>query len=244
MKKVLAACVFLAIVPTAFSQELNFTNCTNCWNPDSLGNHRVILVFTNSGKYAKAIIPWRRRDEDPQYKRIIIEDAKTGQRILNVKAATLNREYGEIYFEPVSGTGMYYVYYMPYKNEGRSNYPRGIYLKPDTTASADWFNGLNSNSNIPLAAVKEIQSVDSFNTFYPMEIIATKKETEQIIQKNKAEPYLIFPEDRLHSIRMTNDLPQRWIETGPKNDFKGESFERRKFCFSVGGICFAEILKM
>ncbi|HWH62818.1 MAG TPA: glycoside hydrolase domain-containing protein, partial [Ginsengibacter sp.] len=171
MKKVLAACVFFAIVQTAFSQELNFTNCTNCWNPDSLGNHRVVLEFGTRSKYAKAFIAWRRRDEDPQDKRIIIEDAKTGQRILNVKTATLNREYGEIYFEPVSGTGTYYVYYMPYKNEGRSNYPRGIYLRPDTTASAVWLRGLNTNGSIPSASVKEMQSIDSFNTFYPMEII-------------------------------------------------------------------------
>jgi hypothetical protein len=150
MKKVLSPFIFLSIISSAFSQELKFTNCTNCWDPDSLGNHRVVLGFTYSGSYAKAVIPWRRRDENPQDKRIIIEDAKTQQRILNVNTGTLNRESGEIYFEPVSGKGTYYVYYMPYKNEGRSNYPKGVYLKPDTTASDEWLNGLNNNSHIPL----------------------------------------------------------------------------------------------
>ena len=137
MKKGLLGFTFLFLCSTVFSQELSFTNCTSCWNPDSLGNHRVVLQFYNTGKYAKAIIPWRRRDENPQDKRIIIEDAKTQQRILNVKSGTLNREFGEIYFEPVSGPGIYYVYYMPYKNEGRSNYPKGVYLKPENTASQD-----------------------------------------------------------------------------------------------------------
>jgi len=235
MKKILAACIFFSIVSPAFSQELNFTNCTNCWNPDSLGNHRVVLVFTNSGRYAKAIIPWRRRDENPQDKRIIIEDAKTQQRILNVKAGTLNREYGEIYFEPVSGSDTYYLYYMPYKNEGRSNYPKGIYLKPDTTASAEWLNGLNTNSNIPLATVWEMQSIDEFNSFYPMEVIATKDETEQLIQKNKSEAYLIFPEDRMNSIRMTDDLPQRWIERKPGNPWSGTTSIGENFAFQLGG---------
>lgn len=234
MKKVLAAFIFFCIVSTAFSQELKFTNCTNCWNPDSLGNHRVVLVFDKQGKYAKAIIPWRTRDEDPQDKRIIIEDAKTKRRVLNVKTCMLDRESVEIYFEPVSGAGIYYAYYMPYKNEGRSNYPKGIYLKPDTTASAEWLNSLNTFSNIPLASVKEMQSIDSFNTFYPMEIIATKAETERLIQKNKSQSYLIFPEDRLHSIRMTNDLPQRWIENGPKNNFKGEALKGENFAFQLG----------
>ena len=234
MKKVFLAIVFLLACINLFSQEVPYTNCTNCWNADSLGNHRIVLNFNGEGKYTKAVIPWRRRDNDPQNKRIIIEDAKTKQKILNIKAATLNREYGEIYFEPASGSGIYFVYYMPYKNEGRSNYPKGVYLKPDTTASVEWLNALNSTGNIPLAEVKEFQSIDAFNTFYPMEVIATKNETDSLIQKNKPSAYLIFPEDRLHSIRMTNDIPRRWIESGSKNIFEGESLKGENFAFQLG----------
>lgn len=234
MKKELLAFVFLLTGMAAFSQEIPYTICTNCWNPDSLGNHRVVITFSGSSKVAKAIIPWRRRDDEPENKRIIIEDAKTQQRILNVKSGTLNRESSEIYFELVSGAGTYYVYYMPYKNEGRSNYPIGVYLKPDTTASSDWLRELNAQKNIPTATVKEFQSIDSFNTFYPMEIIATKDETESLIQKNKSQAFLIFPEDRLHSIRMTNDLPQRWIESGAKNNFKGNASKGENFAFQLG----------
>ena len=116
MKKILSAFIFFCIISSAFSQELKFTNCINCWNPDSLGNHRIVLVFANSGKYAKAVILWRRSDEDPQDKKIIIEDAKTKQRISNINTGMLSRESVEIYFEPVSGGGTYFVYYMPYKN--------------------------------------------------------------------------------------------------------------------------------
>ena len=234
MKKELLLIIFFFLGIHLFAQELTYNNCTGCWNPDSLGNHRVVLSVSSSGKYARVNITWRRRDEDPKNKRIIIEDAKTARRILNVKSGNLNRESGEIYFEPVSGSGTYYVYYMPYKNEGRSNYPKGVYLKPDTSASAEWLNGLNTSKHIPLATVKELQSIDSFNTFYPMEIIATRKETMQLIQKNKSQPWLIFPEDRLHSIRMTNDLPQRWIENGPKNNFKGEALKGENFAFQLG----------
>jgi hypothetical protein len=86
----------------------------------------------------------------------------------------LNRELGEVYFEPLSGTGDYYVYYMPYKNEGRSNYPKGVYLKTENTASAEWLNMLKSVKKMPTASVKEIQSINSFNSFYPMEVIAIK----------------------------------------------------------------------
>ena len=232
MKKGFFALLFFVSCVNAFSQKLSFTTCKNCWNPDSLGNHRVVLAFASSGKYAKAIIPWRRRDRNPQDKRIIIQDAKTKQKILNIKTGILNRESGEIYFEPVSGAGIYYVYYMPHKNEGNSNYPKGIYFSPDTTASQEWLSGLNTGS--PLAVVKEIQSIDSFNTFYPMEIIATKEETEQLREKNRYASYLIFPEDREHSIRMVNDLPKRWIANGPKNYFNSTASKGENFAFQLG----------
>jgi hypothetical protein len=234
MKRVLFVLVLLLSGITAFSQGIPYTNCTNCWLPDSLGNHRVVLVFNGTGKTAKAIIPWRRRDFDPQNKRIIIQDAATSQKVNNVKTGTINREYGEIYFEPISGKGTYYVYYMPYKNEGRSNYPRGVYLKPEATASTDWLNTLSSTNNVPLAQVKEFQSIDAFNTFYPMEVIATKAETDQLLDKHKTESFLVFPEDRIYSIRMTTDLPQRWIERGPRSSYDADADRGENFSFQLG----------
>ena len=112
---------------------------------------------------------------------------------------------------------------MSYKNEGRSNYPRGVYLTPDTTASAEWLGSIGNEKNIPLAKLIEIQSADSLNNFYPMEVIATAEETKQLLQKHTGDDYLVFPEDRLHPVKMINDLSQRWIETGEKNNFAGEA---------------------
>ena len=85
---------------------------------------------------------------------------------------------------------------MPYKNEGRSNYPKGVYLKPENTASEKWLNSITNTKDFPSAKVARFGSINAFNSFDPMEIIATKKETEQLIQQNKNEPFLIFPEDR------------------------------------------------
>jgi hypothetical protein len=234
MKRKLFTLILLFAGIAAYAQDIPYTNCPKCWLPDSLGNHRVVLAFNGTGKIAKAIIPWRRRDNDPQNKRIIIEDATTHQKVTNVKSGAINREYGELYFEPVSGKGEYYVYYMPYKNEGRSNYPRGVYLKPENTASADWLNTIDGNNNIPSATVKEFQSIDAFNSFYPMEVIATKDETNRLIEKHNGEKFLIFPEDRLNSIRMVNDLPKRWIDRGPQDNFNGEAARGENFAFQLG----------
>jgi hypothetical protein len=232
MKKHFFALVFLFAGFAAYAQKIPYTNCKNCWVADSLGNHRVVLTFNGTGKAAKVIIPWRRRDTDPGDKRIIIQDARTQQKITNVKPGTINRESGELIFEPTSGKGTYYVYYMPYKNEGRSNYPKGVYLKPENTASAAWLNNLGKN--IPQASVKEFQSVDAFNSFYPMEVIATKAETDALISKHQTEPFLVFPEDRLNSIRMTKDLPQRWIVAGPQNKYTAVAQRGEHFAFQLG----------
>jgi hypothetical protein len=234
MKKESLFFIFLFLSVASFAQKIPYTNCNECWNADSLGNHRVVIDFRGNGSLAKVTIPWRRRDYHPELKRIIVQDAQTGRKVLNIKSGTLNREYGEIYFEPVSGKGIYYVYYMPYKNEGRSNYPKGVYLKPDVTASTGWLNALSADNNIPAATVKEFQSIDSFNTFYPMEVIATKEETDQLIQKNKSEAFLIFPEDRLHSIRMTDDLPERWIKKERNNSFMDTAMKGENFAYQLG----------
>jgi hypothetical protein len=232
MKKQLFALILLLPAFAAQAQKIPYTNCKNCWVPDSLGNHRVVLTFNGTGKAAKVIIPWRRRDNDPENKRVIIEDAKTKQKVTNVKLGAITRESGEVVFEPTSGKGTYFVYYMPYKNEGRSNYPRGIYLKPENTASSAWLNSLSAN--IPAATVKEFQSIDAFNSFYPMEVIATKNETDALIAKHKNESFLVFPEDRLSSIRMTKDLPQRWIELGPQSKYTTSALRGENFSFQLG----------
>ena len=66
MKKNPILFIFLFLGFSAFSQEIPRTNCNDCWNPDSLGNHRAVVEFNGAGNIAKVIIPWRRRDEDPQ----------------------------------------------------------------------------------------------------------------------------------------------------------------------------------
>jgi len=235
MKKQLFAIIFLLGGFTASAQKIPYTNCEKCWLPDSLGNHRVVLSYTGSpAAVAVADIPWRRRDANPQDKRIILVDAKTNKKITNVYVNDITREKGKITFEPTSGTGTYYVYYMPYKNEGRSNYPRGVYLKPEKTASNEWMQKASTYDAVTGATVKAFQSIDAFNTFYPMEVIATKAETDALIGKNNKEAFLVFPEDRLNAIRMTKDLPQRWIELGPQNKYTGVAARGENFAFQLG----------
>jgi hypothetical protein len=233
MKKAVIICILLFILQQSFSQTIQYTNGNNAWNEDSLGNHRAVVDVTENTKTAFVKIEWRRRDSFPEKKRIIIEDAQTQQRILNVKAVNINRESGELYFEATSGKGKYYVYYMPYKNEGRSNYPKGVYLKLDTTASTTWLQTINAVKKYN-AVCREIQSINAFNSFYPMEVIATASETKNIVQQNKKESFLVFPELRQYSIRMQHDLPSRWIEQGAFKPLQDTTDKDENFAYQLG----------
>jgi hypothetical protein len=233
MKKLICFYFFCFLVHFAGAQELKYSSCDNCWNADSLGNHRAVVQVSGEEVVAKVMIPWRRRDRDAKEKRIIVEDAKSHRKVLNVKAETVNREYGIIYFEPISGKGIYFVYYMPYKNEGRSNYPKGVYLKPESTASSSWLNAIRPSSAAD-AFVKEIQAINTFNSFYPMEVVATDKEMRAVKEQNKNKAFLIFPEDRQRSIRMEHDLPYHWIKKGPLSTFSGESARGENYAYQLG----------
>jgi hypothetical protein len=126
------------------------------------------------------------------------------------------------------------VYYMPYKVDGRSNYPNAKYLKPLETANADWLASIQNNKNIPLAKVEAIQSINQMNSFYPMEVIAKASEVKALEHKNPSKKYLVFTEDRLHPIKMKHNLPQRWIISGVKNSFNGEAARGENYAFQLG----------
>ena len=80
------------------AQQIAYGNGNGSWNADSLGNHRAVIQFTGKGNVAKAVIGWRRRDFHPELKRIIVQDAKTGAKVNNVKTVAVSRESGTILF--------------------------------------------------------------------------------------------------------------------------------------------------
>jgi len=215
------------------NQSIPYSICTNCWNSDSLGNHRAVVKVEKKTDWVKVSIPWRRRDENPQDKRIIIQDAQTGNIITDFKVISSNRLTGEINFKPSSGMGNYYVYYLPYKNEGRSNYPKGVYLKPIEQNNSDKeVNGI--------ANVISFESIDTLNSFYPMEVIAAPSEIKTFIEKSKSglnknanNPFIAIPEDRTYPIKMTKDLPLKWMQQD-LSKLEGTADKGEWFAFQIG----------
>jgi hypothetical protein len=240
------------------------------WDPESgLGHHRAVVrvevlappqmpLPKKGGKtvaspaapssvVVQVRIPWRRRDVEPERKNVIVVDAATGERIINVLPLAVTRELGFFLFEPKTVPGDYYVYDMPYKSEGRKNYPNVKYDPPQATEDPGWLDAakavlLRSEyaagqvplADIPQAQVVELQSDDEFDAFTPMELIATAGETGKLLAAHPGSPYLLFPEDRALSIRMNDFLPARWAAAGPGGIVRGQAARGEYFTFQIG----------
>ncbi len=233
MKKLLSVALLFCITSlVANAQEIKYTNGNNDWNADSLGNQRAMVYFNGTGKVAKVSIDWRRSDLHPEQKAIIIQDARTGKKISHFLPLTIEKERGVILFEPESGPGNYYLYYQPYKNEGRSNYPKGVY--PKQGPLENWISVQQANGTAINTKVIEIQSVNAFNSVYPMEVVATADEVRKLKAKNLEPAYLVFPENRNYPIIMKHDIPQRWILKGNQKTYVDRAFRGENFSFQIG----------
>jgi hypothetical protein len=213
------------------------------WEPDSTGNHRAVVRVGAAADAVRLHIPWRRRDEHPEAKRVVVVAAATGQRVANAVAVTVTREAGDVIFQPAAGPGDYWVYWMPYQGTFRSNYPRITYRPPDSTATAEWLtrNRLGAAPPtgdtwraLPEAQVVAIEAADSMSAMWPMEVIATAEETRSLLDQHPGAAYLLFPEDRTRSIRMADDLPERWIARGANGPVTGEARPGEFFVFQIG----------
>lgn len=234
IKKILFTACLCALFPLFTSaQVLKYTNANNNWNADSLGNQRAVVQLVGNQKVAKVNINWRRSDPNAAQKAIIVQDAKTGKKIENVLPLSIDRENGLICFEPISGPGIYYVYYQPYKNEGRSNYPKGVYPKPEKP-NEKWLLASEANALPVNAKAVQIQAINAFNSMYPMEVIAAKNEVNALLKKYLQPAYLVFPESRLFPIVMQNDIPQRWVIKGPQQTFTDKALRGENFSFQLG----------
>ena len=227
----------LLAVSHAGAQEVRYG--TGVWNPDSLGNQRARIRVTEDGDAVRVHLEWRRRDQTPERKRVIVTDA-SGTRVRNVAPGELTRESGNVAFQPIAGPGEYFVYYLPYEGTVRSNYPKITYQTPDTTADRAWVErhavGPDGSGwrTLPPADLVAFESVDSMSRVDPMEIIATAAETAALRDEHLGRAFLTFAEDRSRSVRMTDDLPERWIAQGADLPVSGEAMRGEFYAFQVG----------
>ncbi|HEY5481588.1 MAG TPA: glycoside hydrolase domain-containing protein, partial [Verrucomicrobiae bacterium] len=202
---------------------------------EGMGNHRAIVRVEQKADAVLVKIPWRRRDLDPERKQIILVDSATSQRITNLARLRLDRFEGVLAFQPQTVPGDYFVYYVPFVPEPNWGNYNHDYLPPQETAAADWKTRLPADpEGLPRAAVVRLEARTEFDSFYPMEVVATPEETQAMLKRSAESAYLLFPEDRRFPIRMTDELPLRWVKSGPGKEFHGEVQRNEFYVFQVG----------
>ncbi len=214
-----AAALACALLTGASAQDVKYGVAQ--W-PEKMGNHRAKVSVDQKADAVRAHIPWRRHDAAPQDRNIVILESATGKQVANVARAQISRECADIVFQP-NDPGEYDIYYMLYSPTEQSNDQAWL----DRVSGDKW-------KSLPEAKLVEIQARGEFERFDPMEVIATRAETDDLLKRTPLKTYLLFPEDRLHPVKMTDYLPQRWIQTGPSNRFAGEAARGEFYVFQVG----------
>ena len=229
----LAAAVLLLPGTALALDEAHYGVAPEPWE-EGLGNHRAVVRVAQPADAVVVKIPWRRRDRDPERKQIIVVDSATRQRIANVARGRLDRFEGVLAFQPPTAPGEYFIYYLPFQPQPEWGNYNHDYLPPQDTAAPEWKARLPQDFGaLPQAAVVRLEARKEFDSFYPMEVVATPAETQELLARNPA-PYLLFPEDRRFPIRMTEELPLRWVKAGPGTKFHGEAQRNEFYVFQIG----------
>lgn len=188
---------------------------------NSLGNHRAVVVLDDAidNQTVMVTIPWRRRDENPAGKSIVVVDLTSDEPVPNAIALRVENGSGDIAFQPNPESKTYAVYYMPWRSTG-GYYPRITYPKLASTADPVWERRVRAAYplNLPRARTTHIQSVNEFHSFFPMEVVATESEAAAFMA-HAPDGWALVPEHRDYPVRMRRFLPRHWTERGQTNVF-------------------------
>lgn len=232
MKKLLFINVAL-IINVFLTNAQEITYGTGQWNPEGLGNHRAVIYVERPSDAVKVNVPWRRLD-NVEDKNLILIDGLTNQRVKNIYCTQKNKDFGEIVFQPVSGEGNYYLYYMPGRNTGKWWFPDAKYEKTTDTYDPIWKNNTANKIDNQLAKIISFESKSNYHSFYPMEVPVTQEELSGLLEKNQDKEFLIFPEDRNYPVRMVETIPYRWYKKGANYKFEGRAMKDESYSWQLG----------
>lgn len=209
-----------------------FTITDHGWNPDSLGNQRILLESKAKG-INSFYIPWRRPDVRPESKKLVLVNAQDNSVKDSVSIIDFNNEFARIAFRTDAPGTQYYLYYLPYKKApkwGDARYYRhNDYLTPDSVMQDFKFTETPSGEG----KVVRFESRSNFDYFTPMGIIATKAEEEKIAAAQNTD-MVLFAENRAFPIRLPRTLPYRWVETGPVHRIEDRTAGNEYYTYQIG----------
>ena len=228
--------ILLLLVITSCNKEeilfpYSYQPATTKWL-ESYGNHRAVLSVDSNSDVASLDFDWRRPDVDVDKRCFLLVNAVTGDTVPNILRGDVTRENCQLKFGPVE-KGKYYFYYLPYKvQKGQGGYG-GDYLPKEKNPTDSWLKIAKSAQTEVSAKILTVESRTLFDSFYPMEITATKKEVASYQSLHKGK-YWIFVEDRKYPIRMKKDIPYKWIKETDTEVLKASVSPNEYYAFQVG----------
>lgn len=224
--------ILTAVTAYAQQNEISYSVAKDPWY-EGLGSQRAVVLVEKPAKSVRLHFFWRRHDRDPADKRMILVN-DSGDTIQNIYRISVDNEQCDLIFGPVEKSGIWYLYYLPFKVQPSYGGYRNDYLKPEPAPSNKWVKKYARHpEKLQLAAVREIQARTQFDSFYPMEIVPTADEKHQFLGKFDSE-YMVFPESREFPIRMKDEIPLRWLEKEPGSGFEGTTLKNEYYVFQLG----------
>lgn len=158
---------------------------------ESFGNHRAVLQVNNPAQIISLDFTWRRPDKDVDQSQLLIINAATGDTVQNIRRMEVNNETCRLLFGPVHDKDIYHFYYLPYRVQHEYGFCGGGYLPREHAPEATWLAQTENPKKFPQAEVLKVESRTAFDSFYPMEVAATKAE-EKHIQRSIRKLFIFF----------------------------------------------------
>jgi hypothetical protein len=251
MRKILCFALALVASITISGQSglIKYSVPKDPWS-EFFGNHRAVIKVDKPSDAVFIDFLWRRHDASTDKHRMLIINAETGKEIKNIYRVSIDNECCKLVFGPVDTAGSYYFYYLSCTPGIPGTRVRSAreYMPVENAPDSLWVlkHRLTESSlkykDVSKGTITDIQARTEFDSFYPMEVVATSVEMKSYLSQHKDE-YLIFAEDRAFPIRMLNAIPFRWIHKTPGGDFTGTAKINEYYALQIGVFASQKIIQ-
>lgn len=191
---------------------------------------RVVFEVNEAGDVACGEAVWRRPIRSARLKGLKLVSAATREEIQDARLLLYDSERVIVEFRPVSGAGLYHLYY-------------GASEPALFSPSEFWIEKVGSSAKHIAAKPLRIEARCELDGFHPMEVVALKTEAQALLGKFPDASCLVFPEDRDRSIKLDLEIPAHWAREGPKREIALQADRNEYRVFQLGVWACREDLK-
>jgi hypothetical protein len=220
----------------------------------SFGDIRAVVDVTSDSATTTAQIFWRRRDNHPIVKAVLVTDS-SGKAMQLVGAPVVQSGCGVVIFQPKSGPGRYYVYYLPFSRKGDNAHLHFHWYECTDHTDACVLGGSMENAVDPCATVLDSASTatvsglecrEKFHCFTQMELMALPSEVRALeaaaIAASESPSFVAFLDTaargkQLRSFGVADVPPALWarrISATERNVMEMDARAGQFFVFQIG----------